>query len=91
MKATRKVHHPHLTPMTGLKEYVARTIASFDRDSTLAQTPQERQDERTSCNIMLWEVDAAQKFHLKSSAMLMIERLMPQTSSRILTLPGTGI
>lgn len=91
MATKRKTQAPKLTPMTYLKEYTASTIQSFERNIAQTTDPQERRDQRTYCNIMLWEADAAQKYLLKPSAISMITKLMPQIPSRILTLPGTGV
>ncbi|GHO87139.1 hypothetical protein [Dictyobacter formicarum] len=82
---------PHLTPLAALKDYTAKTIASFEHTIAHAQTSQERRDARTTCNIMLWEVDTAQKYRIKPSALAMIAHLKPEQTSRVLTLPGTGI
>ena len=91
MTTKRKTPATKLTPMTYLKEYTASTIQSFERNIAQATDPQERKDQRTYCNIMLWEADVAQKYLLKPSAISMIAQLMPPVSSRVLTLPGTGV
>jgi hypothetical protein len=86
----RKQKQP--VPLSGLLQYIAQTQQSFARTVANASTAEERKDEQLTCNISLWEVDSAQKYLLKPSALAMIMRLMPEHSQAMLTsLPGTGI
>src|SRR5947207_3474202 len=78
--------------MSALLQYVERTKQSFARNIADAETVEEQRDERLTCDVTLWEVDAAQKYKLTSSALAMIARLKPDKGPNALkALPGTGV
>jgi hypothetical protein len=74
-----------------LTQYIAQTQQSFERTIANARKAEERKDEQLTCNVMLWEVDAAQKYKLAPSALAMIGRLKPEGPNPLKALPGTGI
>lgn len=78
--------------LAGLEEYIAQTLAVMNAGIAQARTAEERKTERLHSNILLWEIDSAQKYILVPSAQAIIARLKPDKGEgHIATLPGTGV